>query len=74
MPSLTTAELRKMPLEDLSREIRDMQRAVTKAKLDLEMGKSKASHSYRLKKRELARALTVLAGKEIESKGPKGTR
>ena len=74
MPSLTTAELRKMPFEDLSREVRDMRRAVTKERLDLEVGKSKASHKYRLKKREIARALTILAEKGDEAVAKKGKR
>jgi ribosomal protein L29 len=63
MPVLTVAELRKMHTEDLLREIRDLRRTIAKASLDLRIGKSKGSHSYRAKKRELAMALTVLAEK-----------
>ncbi len=61
--ALTITELRKMTLEDLRREARELRTSVAKTRLDIELKKEKNAAKVRMQRRMLARMLTVLAEK-----------
>lgn len=62
----TTAELRKMPLADLQKEIRQLEDQVAKQRLGVRMGSEKNSAKYVRERKALARMKTILTEKHIE--------
>jgi len=61
-------ELRNMPASDLRKEVRAQRNTVAKMHLGIEMSKEKDTARYQREKKQLARMLTVLNGKEAEEK------
>lgn len=60
----TIAELLKMPLEDLIREIQEQRTLVARLRLEVKMGKQKDIAKYQREKKQLARMLTVMVQKQ----------
>lgn len=72
--TVTTKELRTMPLEDLEREARLQEAQVMKLVFAMCVGKEKDVARYRREKRKLAQMLTVLHDKRMAQGVPHGTK
>lgn len=68
---LTIAELHKMNLSDLQREVHEQRTHVAKLRLGIKMKKEKDTAKYRREKTQLARMVTVLTEKSKSDSLPK---
>jgi ribosomal protein L29 len=67
----TIEELRRMRIEDLTKEAFSQGKIVSKMRLDIALGKEKDTARFVKEKKQLARILTVLSGKVNESHSQK---
>lgn len=63
---LTAAELRKMSVEDIRKEVREKQAVASKSRLAIALQSEKDTAAYRRGRKEVARMLTILSEKESE--------
>ena len=67
MAHLTSlAELRKMQVKDLRREVREQRTLVAKLRMTVRMEKEKDSAKYKREKRQLSRMLTVMTSNQAD--------
>ena len=64
---LSIAELKKMQVKDLLRELREQAALVAKLRLGIKMKKEKDTGKYRREKKQLSRMQTVLTEKAYEA-------
>jgi len=64
---LSIAELKKMQVKDLLRELREQSALVAKMRLGIKMKKEKDTGKYRREKKQLSRMQTVLTEKAYEA-------
>jgi ribosomal protein L29 len=66
--TVTTPELRKMPREDLKREILLQEAKALALRFGVSLGKEKDTARYRRERKQLARMLTILHEKKMEKR------
>ena len=70
---VSIAELRKMQVVDLLKEITQQKNLVAKLRLAVQLQKEKDSAKYKREKKQLAKMQTVLSEKAIEAEEAKST-